>query len=197
MLVKTPLPHQFNKEQRIYLTADQHYSHANILRYSNRPFKDIEEHDKVLAANHNEVVRPSDHVIHIGDFCFRKAYGLIRLMRELNGYHYLIDGSHDRALEEALDQGGFPEDCNVTVLPKLFEFKYAGWKVTLCHYAMQKFWASHHQGSCHFYGHSHSHYQHPGRAIDVGVDCHNYYPISIEEAIKKIENRPLEINHLR
>lgn len=185
MLFKTKLPYQLQKDRRIFLTADQHYSHRKIVKYSNRPFPDIETHDKQLASNHNELVRPTDCVIHIGDFCFRDAYGLIRLMRELNGHHYLMDGSHDRALEEVLDDGGFPEDCNVTVLPKLFEFKYAGHKITLCHYAMIRYWASHHN-ALHFYGHSHGHYEHPGKAIDVGVDCHNYYPVLIEDAIKKV-----------
>ena len=100
MLFNTNLPKQLNKSQRIYLTADQHYGHRKIIQYSNRPFKDLDEMNKVLKENHNKVVRPNDHIIHIGDFLFGKAYDLIRLLRELNGHHYLIDGSHDQALED-------------------------------------------------------------------------------------------------
>ena len=196
MLFNTNLPKQFNKSQRIFLTADQHYGHRKIIQYSNRPFKDLEEMNKALKENHNKVVRPDDHIIHIGDFLFGKAYDLIRLLSELNGHHYLIDGSHDQALEDVIDEGGFPEDVKVTILPKLFEFKYAGHKIVLCHYAMAKWWASHH-GALHFYGHSHGNYKHHGRAIDVGVDCHNYSPILLDDAIKRVENRPIYENHIK
>lgn len=190
MLFNTNLPKQLNKSQRIYLTADQHYGHRKIIQYSNRPFKDLDEMNKVLKENHNKVVRPNDHIIHIGDFLFGKAYDLIRLLRELNGHHYLIDGSHDQALEDVINEGGFPEDVKVTILPKLFEFKYGGHKIVLCHYAMAKWMASHH-GSLHFYGHSHGNYNNGGRSMDVGVDCHNYSPILLEDAIERVHNKPI------
>ena len=194
MTFKTDIPCQLNKSQRVLLTADQHYFHKNIIKYANRHYADVISMNRDIRERHNAIVRPSDHIIMIGDFFFGTAGELRAWLRGLNGNIYLIDGSHDRALEKAVNDGGFP-GMPVTVLPKLFEFKYGGWKITLCHYAMTRWWASHHEGSCHFFGHSHGHYKHPCRAIDVGVDCHNYSPIFLDDAINMVKNKPLFENH--
>ena len=55
-------------------------------------------------------------------------------------------------------------------------------KIILFHYAM-KVWRSSFRGTWHLYGHSHGHlFDDPtSRSFDVGVDCHNYAPLSYEE----------------
>jgi calcineurin-like phosphoesterase family protein len=45
-----------------------------------------------------------------------------------------------------------------------------GERVTLCHYGMRVWPASHH-GAWHFFGHSHGRLPNHGRSRDVGVDC--------------------------
>lgn len=194
MLVKAPnhLPRQTNKNNRLFLTADQHYHHTKIIGYQNRPYEDVTQMDHSFQTNHNAVVRTQDSIIHIGDICFGHASHLVALLRKLNGHHFLMDGSHDRALEELLEEG-IPSDLQsrVTILPKLTEFTFNGHKIALLHYAMTKWWCSHYPKSYHFYGHSHGNYKHPHHAIDVGVDCHNFFPISIETAIQLAENNPL------
>jgi len=196
--VPISLPRQFNKSQRIFLTADEHYCHANIITYQDRPFKDVTEMDNKLIANHNSIVKTGDHTIHIGDFCLSNETDFINIIRRLNGHHYIMDGSHDRVLEHYYKNENKPKDIEdkLTLLPKLFEFKYAGQKITLCHYAMTKWWASHH-GSLHFFGHSHGKYEHPGRAVDVGVDVRDYLPIQLEQAIKLVQKKPTIENHPR
>jgi calcineurin-like phosphoesterase family protein len=152
--------------------------------------------DDSLIANHNSIVRPDDHVIHIGDICFGTWKTLTGILRRLNGTHYLMDGSHDRALAEYinLDSDERPQDLipKVRLLPKLFEFTYQGEKIVLCHYAMATWWSSHH-GSYHFHGHSHGKFPHPGRAIDVGVDSpqitNPLHPILIDEAMKIVDKK--------
>jgi len=44
-------------------------------------------------------------------------------------------------------------------------------------------WNASHHGVWHLYGHSHGTLSDDEKAlsIDVGVDCHNFYPISYEE----------------
>ena len=186
LLIPKSLPRQFNAKQRLYLTADEHYNHKNIIQYANRRFGSVGEMNEALIGCHNVIVNPTDHVIHIGDFCFGKREQFIEVLSQLNGHHYFMDGNHDQALEDVVKSADLDMalPANFTILPKLFEFTYSKYKITLCHYAMTKWWCSHY-GSLHGFGHSHNTYKHPGRAIDVGVDAQNCLPISIEYFIEQ------------
>jgi len=79
---------------RTFLTSDLHLNHRNIIRYCNRPFRDVHEMNQALIANWNETVRPEDTVYFIGDLCSRSDPLL--WLRELNGHKILIKGNHDR-----------------------------------------------------------------------------------------------------
>jgi calcineurin-like phosphoesterase family protein len=54
----------------IFVTADLHLNHCNIIKYCNRPFKTVEEMNKTLINNWNSKVTKEDVVFHLGDFCF-------------------------------------------------------------------------------------------------------------------------------
>ncbi len=194
-MLQLPIPRGPGKA-KLWLTADEHYGHANIIGYQDRPFANVQAMDKALIANHNSVVGPEDSVFHVGDICLGSRMDLILILRRLNGTHYLMDGSHDRALMQYEREPANDLQGKVVVIPKLFEFKYGGHKITLCHYAMAKFWCSHH-GSLHAFGHSHGHYDHPGRAIDVGVDVHGYFPLLIDDFIRQALKKPVIGNHPR
>jgi calcineurin-like phosphoesterase family protein len=91
----------------IYVTSDTHFSHANIIKYCNRPFKNIDEMNYTLIQKWNEVVNEDDEVYHLGDFAFvqRKDNSisyketlkrhLTYLTNKLNGKIHLILGNHD------------------------------------------------------------------------------------------------------
>lgn len=91
----------------IYITSDTHFSHKNIIKYCNRPFKNIDEMNYTLIQKWNEVVSEDDEVYHLGDFAFAqrtdenisyretlKKY-LKCLTSTLNGKIHLILGNHD------------------------------------------------------------------------------------------------------
>lgn len=185
--VPAQIPRQFGK-RKLWLTADEHYRHKNIIAYQNRPFSDLSEMDETLITNHNSVVNDDDVVIHIGDFCFGKGGDFARFAKRLTGTHFFMDGSHDHCLRDFFS---CPEEFGGTegklfLLPKLFEFTFGGKKVVLCHYSLRTWWASHYD-SYHFFGHSHGRLPNLGRSRDVGVETNNYFPIEIEAAMKSVE----------
>ena len=81
-----------------YFTGDEHYFHGRIIEYENRPYKSEKEMRKDLIVKNNEIVRPHDEVIHVGDFSMIGASQwekLSGILKELNGTHHLIIGNHD------------------------------------------------------------------------------------------------------
>ena len=61
-----------NSSPTYFFTADEHYGHANIIKYCNRPFASADEMDTKIIQCHNEIVGSKDVVIHAGDFTLSK-----------------------------------------------------------------------------------------------------------------------------
>lgn len=90
-----------------WFTSDFHFGHKNIIEYCNRPFKNVEEMNKVMIDNFNKVVKEEDTVYILGDVAFYnskaceyKGEGLNKKPEEyldqLNGNHITVNGNHDR-----------------------------------------------------------------------------------------------------
>jgi calcineurin-like phosphoesterase family protein len=62
------------------------------------------------------------------------------------------------------------------------EIEVGGDLVVLFHYAM-RVWNRSHRGAWHLFGHSHGQLQPEGRSCDVGVDCWDFKPVSLEKII--------------
>ena len=80
----------------VYFYSDPHFGHQNIIKYTNRPFKTVEEMDKKLIDNWNSIVNKDDKVFVLGDFCFGKKERVKQVVSKLNGMIVLIMGNHDR-----------------------------------------------------------------------------------------------------
>lgn len=162
----------------IYFTSDQHYFHYNIMKHCNRPFKDIEEMHAKLIYNYNSLVTDDDHVYMLGDFSFRQKdiNEINKLFDILNGKIHLIAGNHDMPWISKLSHP------KVTVEPLIHKISYNTYNIILCHYPIES-WPGKYRDHYHFHGHSHGKASLMHNRIDVGVDQHNYSPISLEEAI--------------
>ena len=53
----------------IWITADFHFGHSNIIRYCNRPFRSVEEMDQTILDRLNASVKANDILYFLGDFC--------------------------------------------------------------------------------------------------------------------------------
>jgi len=170
-----------------FYTADEHYNHANIIKFCNRPFSNVREMNETLIKNHNEVVGESDIVVHVGDFSMgSRGWTMERVFKQLKGTHIFIRGSHDRWLGKSPKSEG-----NFQFVGYIYEktFKDEGILIVACHYAMRT-WRRSHWNSWHVYGHSHSRLPSIGKSMDVGVDTNNYYPYSLDQIKEIMVNKP-------
>ena len=86
-----------------YVISDTHFHHANIIKYSNRPFRDSFHMDETMIENWNSVVRPEDKVYHLGDVYLGKCKNESDvLFSRLNGTKVLILGNHDTGKDQLL-----------------------------------------------------------------------------------------------
>ena len=79
-----------------YIISDTHFNHANIIKYCNRPFNDIDDMNKKLIEYWNDTVTNEDIIYHLGDFLLGSKYDLIDIVSKLKGHIYLVRGNHDR-----------------------------------------------------------------------------------------------------
>lgn len=165
---------------RTLFTADHHVGHRQILSPRmalNRPFATIEEHDETLVANWNAAVRPEDTVWHIGDFCYRCTEAHARaILSRLKGRIFLVRGNHDR-ISVRLPWAGPVVDVARVVVQNLDGSPQG---LFLSHYA-HRVWPRMHRGDIHLYGHSHGTLPGTAASTDVGVDCFDYLPVTLDE----------------
>lgn len=82
----------------IWLTADLHFFHENIIKYANRPFASVKKMNDSLVENWNSVVNKEDIVYFLGDFRMgRHTENVDSLFVDmLNGRKRMILGNHDK-----------------------------------------------------------------------------------------------------
>jgi len=168
----------------IWFTADHHFNHANIIKYCNRPFSSVDEMNNELVRRWNEVIKPDDTVYHLGDFTLEGVETFYKFFMQLNGKILIIPGGHDYRWinSETLTY------CADPLVSLKFDI---GEKhplvIVLCHYPIFR-WDRKHYGAWHLYGHVHNEkFVLPGFSLNVGVDCHNYYPVSLDTVLEVLK----------
>ena len=184
---------------RLFFTSDHHFGHARIIQYCQRPFASVEEMDAALIQLWNDTVGASDLVYHLGDFTLQGLPEFKAIVRQLNGHLKILPGSHDQHWLERF-RANDPElrtasGQTVELVPPLLSLKTPRAAlgnerrpqiIVLCHYAL-RVWDRSHYGAWHLYGHSHGNLPSQGLSFDIGVDCHGFRPLSLEEVAVKVQ----------
>lgn len=179
-----------------WFTSDTHFGHANIIRYSKRPFKDVNEMNEALIANWNAKVKADDIVWHLGDFAFLPPAQIEAILVRLNGRKHLCFGNHDKALrkEKRLLHTYFEQHCDKAVLK--VQYKGGEQRIVLNHFP-ELTWDQGHRGAWMLHGHCHGTVLHPwgGKIQDVGVDPMNMEPVSFETLAALMDSRSVSKHH--
>jgi len=160
----------------IYFTADLHLNHENIIKYCNRPFRDIEHHNKSLVNNWNQRVKDNDTVYHLGDFCFNnKSIKSSDWEKQLNGKIIHIKGNHDK------------NNHTKTILKKII-LEFGNKSILARHEPVEHIECYYDMVLC---GHVHEKWKYRWvfnnfifiPVINVGVDQWNFMPVRLDEIL--------------
>lgn len=180
-----------------FFVSDTHFSHQRISELAGRPFDNIQEMNEELIKRWNEVVKPDDTVIHLGDVALGKISESLPLVGRLNGIKLLCPGNHDRIFsgnKEAQRAKFMPEYLRVFggIMPEIVEGRVGNYNVVFSHfpYTGDSHGEDRHadkrpvdDGLPLIHGHVHNEWQTNGRMMNVGVDVWDYRPVSEDEII--------------
>jgi len=189
----------------LFLTADHHFSHGQILIYQKetRPFPTVHEMNKAYTEMWNDQVGDKDVVYHLGDFCFKRPEAHFPRLR---GRIHVIPGNHDRWLPKTrwgIQTGPHTSLRSASREPVIVHnqiciIKEEGQMVVLCHYPLRS-WPHSHYGSWHCHGHVHMPIAPWGPSFNVGVDIsggklYSWEDIKLEmkRLLKTLEEREKE-----
>lgn len=173
-----------------YFISDLHLGHERVLSFDDRPFSSIEEHDAHLTKSCAELGRPGRQLWILGDVAFRSGHlrNFMDVVKPRWGAVHLIRGNHD--------------DRVAWKMRNLFDSAHESFyvridkqiKVYMSHYA-HRVWRNSHHGSYHVHGHSHGALPRLGRSMDVGANCIEYAPISMDRVVAELSESEPTAHH--
>ena len=183
---------------KLWFTSDPHFNHANIIKYCNRPFTNVNEMNELLISNWNSVVKEDDIIVCGGDFSWGSPKDCQNILEQLNGQKVLVIGNHEKSVMESAKNRdlftlGLFDILNITVMDEEVSDEFQD--IVVCHYPMIT-WDKSHRGSWQLFGHVHGMLDDNSalspNQFDIGVDSHNFMPISYQEVKEIITRRNLE-----
>ena len=209
-MFERPLKLTHNDSHKVFFTSDTHFRHNQSFIFEARGYKDRYEHDDALIAKINEVVRPQDTLIHLGDFCLNitpPEFNEILARINCQNIAY-IWGNHNSCIRKHYEDAvatEYGKDIEVypyaigklTYLGYYKELIVNGHMIVIHHYTHQIF-NQMQKGAWQLSGHSHysnptTQLDHPdNKILDVGWDGHGK-PLSFPEIQKIMVNK----NHIK
>ena len=165
----------------VFIISDTHFGHANILNFKQddgsplRSFSCVEEMDQHMIDRWNSVVRPQDHVYHLGDVAMKQQS--VATVGRCNGHKRLVRGNHDIFRTKTYLQF-FEEIYGIRVLDGMI-FTH----IPIHPESLGRFKANIH-------GHVHNNVSqgHYGpRYYNVSVEAIDYTPVSLEDLKERVQ----------
>jgi calcineurin-like phosphoesterase family protein len=183
----------------IYFSSDQHFWHANVIKYCGRPFANVDEMNDAMIKNWNSVVKPEDTVYCLGDFSLA-IRPVETYTSQLNGTKYLVPGNHDwchsynkksRNPDIRKEWIAKYESWGWIILPEQTTLDIPGIAtVNMCHHPYKlvesgddkyERWRPKDDGRWLICGHVHEKWKTWEKMINVGVDQWDFKPVSVDE----------------
>ena len=164
-----------------FFTADLHLDHANIIKFCSRPFDSKYEMNKTIINNWNDRITDNDDVYIGGDLALTSIQRLKHFLEILKGKKYFIVGDHDKQIWQCRDM--------FEKISQRMEIEIDGNTTIIDHYCY-RVWRKSHYNSWHLYAHSHGRLPPIGKSWDIGVDNNNFTPLSEDEIIEIMKERP-------
>lgn len=156
----------------IWFISDTHFGHANILTFENdagellRPgFESIEAHDTEIVDRWNMVVKPQDHVYHLGDVAMHKE--ALATVKRCAGHKRLIFGNHDIYDVKYYREVGFEKFFGTRRLDNII----------FSHYPIHP--RSIGKADLNAHGHTHNNWSPSGSYLNLSVEMINYTPVPL------------------
>jgi calcineurin-like phosphoesterase family protein len=175
------LPHTAN--ERTFVWSDLHFGHKNIIDYCNRPFAYVEDMNRQLIINHNNVITHDDDV---GDIAFLPERRTNELLEEMRGYKILIVGNHDFYKGE-LKNMEFDE------IHVVYQISSENINLVLTHYPMFNLpWPN-----INVHGHIHNNVLESNQHINVSCDGQHskYHPLLLSDVFQLAKDKIEQSNH--
>lgn len=155
----------------IFFTSDTHFGSKRTLKLSRRPFSSVSEMNMTLVENWNRVVGKDDLVYHLGDF------GSLNTIKKLNGKVILSLGNYEKDLRNVITGRHLEEIGFYSVVGSQI-VNIDGKTFFLCHKPSQ-----YNPRYFNLFGHIHKLQMVKRFGLNVGTDCHNFAPISLDDVL--------------
>lgn len=155
------------QDKKEWFTSDTHFGQERTLELSKRPFQNVNIMDKEIITRWNSVVSNKDDVYHLGDF------GNPDVIKQLNGNKiYILPGNYDD--ENVLKK--LKKDSRVKIIDQNHKYKIKNKEFSLVHEPD----SGNGENCFYLFGHIHKLQMIKKNGVNVGTDCHNFYPIDNE-----------------
>lgn len=191
----------------VWFTSDTHFGHRNIIRYSQRPYRDVAHMTEGLVAAWNDRVGLDDDVWHLGDVAMGALEHSLEAVRRLHGRKHLVPGNHDRCWPHErrfrVEEVRRYEALGFTVHPPQVRLDLGGLDVQACHFPYRGDSHEHDRyvehrphddGSWLLHGHVHEQWRQRGRMLNVGTDAWGWAPVSAAELLELVAAGPRDLD---